>query len=145
MKRTIQAHLGLLLLTLIAGTAAAQTLPKQEAKQMDTNLDGTLSADEHESGVEATFDSIDADEDDFITADELDAAREAKGDAATQSSADRIAALDIDKDGRVSETEHAAGAKEAFKDADASTDGNLNPDEIKAADDAAKAATPIPD
>lgn len=144
MNRKIQAPLGLLLLTLIAGSAAAQTLPKQEARQMDTNLDGTLSADEHETGVEATFDSIDADEDDFITADELDAAREAKGETTTQPTADRIAILDIDKDGRLSETEHAAGSKEAFKDADASTDGNLNPNEIKAADDAAKVPTTNP-
>lgn len=144
MNRTIHAPLGLLLLTLLAGTAAAQTLPKQQAKQMDTNLDGSLSADEHETGVEATFESIDADEDHFITADELDAAREARGEAATQKAADRIAVLDIDKDGRVSETEHTAGAKEAFKDADASTDGNLNPDEIKDADEAAKAAVTTP-
>lgn len=146
MNRAIPVPLALLLVALHAysGPAHAQSTPTQEARQMDANADGTVSADEHEAGVEMTFASVDADEDNFISADELEAARQAKKDRSAQSAADRMAALDIDKDGRLSETEYTAGAKAAFKDADASRDGNLDAAEIKAADDAAKAATPAP-
>lgn len=146
MKRMIQGRSALLFVAVLATTsvAHAQATPRQEARQMDANIDGVVSADEHEAGVEMTFDAVDADEDNFISADEMDAAREAKNERGTQSSADRIAALDLDKDGRLSETEHAAGAKATFKEADASSDGNLDPDEIKAADEKAKAAMPTP-
>jgi hypothetical protein len=139
MNLKIQAPFALLLIALLAATsnAHAQASPKQQARQMDTNVDGTLSADEQEAAVEWTFKSLDTDEDSFLSADELD--------TDDQSSTERMDALDIDNDGRVSETEHAAGAKARFKDADASNDGNLDADEIKTADDAAKPVTPVPE
>lgn len=139
MNRPMQASLGLLLLGMLAASASmqAEETPRQQARQMDANIDGTLSADEHEAGVEMSFDSVDTDGDSFISADELDAARDAGRERGTGSSADRIAVLDIDRDGRLSETEHAVGAKEVFREADASRDGNLSPEEIKAADEAA--------
>ena len=95
MNRPMQASLCLLLLGMLAapgGTQAAET-PRQQARQMDANVDGTLSADEHEAGVEMTFDSVDTDEDSFISADELDtpgtpAARAAPGPPLTYRGAD---------------------------------------------------------
>lgn len=134
----------LLFVALAAASAHAAETPRQKARQMDVNTDGTLSADEFETGVETTFKAIDADEDNFINADELDAASEARGERITGTSADRIAELDLDRDGRLSETEHAAGAKAVFKDADASRDNNLSPEEIKAADAAAQPPPIVP-
>ena len=146
MNRPMQCSLTVLFLASLscATRTPAQETPKQQAMQMDVNLDGTLSADEHEAGVDLAFDTLDADQDNFITADELEVAREARGSRSTASSTEGIAVLDIDRDGRLSETEHAAGAKGVFKEADASRDGNLSPEEIKAADDAARVRVVTP-
>ncbi len=146
MNSSMPYALSLLVLSALACAASthAQQTPRQHARQMGVNIDGTRSADEHEAGVDLAFDTLDADQDSFITADELDSAREAKGEGRTGMSAERIATLDLDRDGRLSRTEHAAGANGGFKQADASQDGNPSTEEIKAADDAAKARVVTP-
>ncbi len=112
---------------------AAEPSLWQESRQLDGNADGTMSLDEYQTGVESKFRAMDTDEDGFVTVDELDGVRLDMADPDQTPSADRIAPMDVDKDGKLSETEHQNSARDRFNQADVSKDGNLDNEEMKTA------------
>ena len=112
---------------------AAEPSLWQESRQLDSNADGAMSLDEYQTGVESKFKAMDKDEDGFVTVDELDGVRLDMGDADKTPSADRISPMDVDKDGKLSETEHQNSARDRFNQADVSKDGNLDNEEMKTA------------
>jgi Ca2+-binding EF-hand superfamily protein len=116
----------------VPATAAA------ELEMMDTDKDGKISAVEHGSGAKAMFDAMDADKNAFVTAQEMDAAHKGRGgadgkaSAGKMSSAEKIAVVDTNEDGKLSATEHAAGARRMFATMDENQDGALTKAELEA-------------
>jgi Ca2+-binding EF-hand superfamily protein len=127
-------------LTLASGVFA-ESFPNEHAgeahfKAMDTNDDGTLSADEHAVGAKKMFDTMDANKDGTVTPEEMDAAHEKiagkKATKADMSSAEKIKMVDSNGDGVLSADEHVAGAKKLFDKMDTNKDGFLSKDELEA-------------
>ena len=116
---------------------------------MDSNRDGSITAQEHAAHAKAMFDRMDADHDGKISAVEVSAGHEmmtkevrivhrgpgmagmgmGTGMGAGMSSADRIKKMDRNGDGRLSAAEHAAGAQAMFNEADTNKDGSLSSEE----------------
>jgi len=106
-------------------------------KQMDTNGDGKISAEEHAAAVKKMFDIMDANHDGKVTADEMTAAHEKitgkKAQPGEMSSADKIKMFDTNGDGVLSAEEHQTGAKAMFDKMDADKDGFVTKAEMTAA------------
>jgi EF hand len=63
------------------GVGAAKTQSSADRiKTLDTDMDGSLSASEHEAGSKAMFDQLDADKDGSLTDVEIKAGHEAKAE-----------------------------------------------------------------
>jgi Ca2+-binding EF-hand superfamily protein len=105
-------------------------------KQMDTNGDGKISADEHAAHVKKMFQEMDANHDGKVTAEEMTAAHEKitgkKAGPGEMSAADKIRTMDTNGDGALSEDEYTAGAKKMFDQIDTDHDGYLTPAEFEA-------------
>lgn len=104
-------------------------------KEMDTNLDGKISAAEHSAVAAKMFTTMDANADGKVTADEMTAAKEKKGKApekAELSAAEKIKAIDTDGDGILTSAEHATGARSMFQSMDSDKDGYLTKAELAA-------------
>jgi hypothetical protein len=99
-------------------------------KQMDTNGDGRLSADEHTAGARRMFEAMDADRDGRVTAAEMQAAQPRvtgrQPAPSDLSAADKIKAVDADGDGVLTAAEHEAGTRAMFARMDTDRDGRLS-------------------
>jgi len=105
-------------------------------KQMDTNGDGKISADEYATAAKKTFEKMDANHDGKVTADEMTAAHQAvaghKAEKGEMTAAEKIKMFDTNNDGVLSEDEYIAGAKRSFDQLDTNHDGYLSKEEIEA-------------
>lgn len=119
------------LTALAGGTPAPATLAG-----MDTDRNGTVSADEHAAAARRMFDRMDADADGLVTAVEMTTAHDAITGRKTQPddlpSAQKIDVIDTDNDGRLSADEHASGARSMFAKMDGNSDGALTQIEFDA-------------
>lgn len=146
MKPMTPRHHGLLTIAMTLGLAlapAAFASPDQSGDKfgmMDSNGDGSVSAEEHAAGANAMFNAMDANKDGNVSAAEMDAGR--KGESGGMSSTDKIATIDTNGDGQLSAAEHAAGSIEMFGEADADKNGSLTAAEMQAAHDAKMGKTP---
>lgn len=91
--------------------------------ELDTNADGTVSAEEFAAGATARFARADQDGDGFLSADEL-----MRHPRAEERAARMIAHLDRDGDGRISASEMP---QDRFARLDRNGDGALTPDELR--------------
>jgi Ca2+-binding EF-hand superfamily protein len=118
-----------------------------EMKMMDTDNDGKITRDEHNSGARKMFEMMDSNKDGKVTATEMDAAREQmmgkksdragdkmadKTGKAMMSSQDKIKMIDTNNDGAISAEEHTQGARTMFDRMDTDRDGSLTATEIAA-------------
>lgn len=115
---------------------------------MDSDGDGAISAAEHAAMAQAMFQRMDADGDGRITTEEMGKGRAmmmeqgmpghgpgtgmgmgpgmGPGMGMGMSAAERITLMDRDGDGRISASEHAAGTRALFSEADTDKDGVLS-------------------
>lgn len=106
----------------------------QEFKMTDTNGDGQISKAEHAAKAKKMFAEADTNHDGSIDAAELSACMVKHGEKADKASAgDWIKMFDQNADGKLSATEHDAGAERMFAQADKNGDGMLSKDECEAA------------
>jgi Ca2+-binding EF-hand superfamily protein len=136
-----------------------------ELKMMDTDHDGSVSAEEHAAGAKQMFQKMDADGDGIVTAKEMDAAhkdmpsahsgasdtssasntssesstgtasRLGKSDRPMKSASSKIKMIDTDGDGTITAAEHEAGARKMFDKMDKDGNGKLSAAEIQAGHD----------
>ena len=130
---------------LVACSLALCTLPafaggdhhkgEDHFKMMDTDGDGRVSRAEHQAAAKKMFTECDANHDGVVTADEMESAKMAKmddsDDKMEMSAKDKIAMRDQDKDGRLTASEHDAGAEQMFAKMDRDGDGYLSQAECK--------------
>jgi len=111
-------------------------------KQIDTNGDGKISADEYATAAKKTFEKMDANHDGKVTADEMTAAHQAmaghKTEKGEMTASEKIKMFDTNNDGVLSEDEYTAGAKKSFDQLDTNHDGNLSKEEFAAGHQATK-------
>jgi Ca2+-binding EF-hand superfamily protein len=104
-------------------------------KQMDTNGDGKVSADEHAAAAKTKFQKMDANGDGKVTSTELESAHEkmmgGKGKPEHMSSTEKIKMMDTNGDGSLSEDEFESGSQKMFEKMDANGDGYVTKDELK--------------
>ena len=116
---------------------AVPSSPHAELQMMDADKDGRISAEEHALGAKSMFDAMDTDKDSVVTAAEMDAAHQASTKAEKESpqklsSAEMIKVVDTNGDGKLSSTEHVAGAKTMFAKMDTDGDGWVDAAELDA-------------
>ena len=102
----------------------------------DADNDGNLTTDEMTAFHDARMQAMDADKDGFVSADEIQAAILARmSDRAADMAKMRIERQDTDKDGRLGQSELAAGpgAERMFARIDANGDGAISREEMEAA------------
>jgi len=146
--------------TAYAGDETKHGSGQAELQMMDTNHDGTVSAEEHAAGAKKMFQMMDKDGDGIVTAQEMNAAHKdmptgrsenaatstdtAGGTSASRlggterkpkSAASKIKEIDSDGDGTISAAEHEAGAKKMFEKMDKDHDGKLSAAELQAGHD----------
>ena len=134
--RTIALVVGAMLASLAFGAGPKAGKPDAEFTAMDTNKDGTVSAEEHAAASKKMFDTMDANRDGKVTAAEMDAAHQRvtgkKSKKTDMSSAEKIKVIDTDGDGILKAEEHAAGSRAMFEKMDTDKDGFLTKDELAA-------------
>ena len=118
-----------------APPAPAPATADENFRKMDTNGDGSITADEHAQGAKSMFDSMDADKNGTVTAQEMDASRAAMGGDTRMSSADKIKTIDANDDGAISAEEHANGSRAMFEKMDTDKSGQLSAAEVQAGHD----------
>ena len=133
----------LLLPLLLLPLAAAALRTSAEFELIDTNDDGRISSGEHEVYARQIFDEIDGEPgDDKLTVAEI-MANESKfvrhvfttGNIlgpAEISTAEKIRRIDANRDGVVSQSEHADAAAALFQHLDLNNNGELSPEEFDA-------------
>lgn len=135
------AILNLTSLVLMAMLAAASPRAA-EFEVVDTNDDGRVSSSEHEVYARKVYDEIDANADDKLTVAEIMANEEkflrhvfTTGNIlgpADLSTAEKIQRLDANRDGVVSQGEHADAAAAKYIKMDINNNGELTPQEFDA-------------
>lgn len=115
---------------------AAIPNPTVEFDRIDSNEDRRVSSSEYEVYTRAQFDAIDSNADDKLTSAEI-MASEAKFNRyvfttgailgpAQLSTAERVQRIDVNRDGLVSQGEHANAAAAKFQDMDTNDNGELS-------------------
>lgn len=108
-------------------------------ESMDDNEDGKISTDEHFAAASRMFEKMDTNADGKVTAAEMTAAHQRitgkKAQKTELTAAEKIKMLDTDGDGALTSEEHAAGARSMFDKMDADKDGYLTKAELKAGHD----------
>jgi hypothetical protein len=108
-----------------------------EFSAMDANHNGRIAPAEHAEGAKKMFDTMDANRDGKVTAAEMDAAHakitgRKTVDDSEMTSAEKIRMVDANRDGVLTATVHAEGAKKMFALMDLDTDGDLTKEEVLA-------------
>jgi len=113
--------------------------PEATFESMDDNDDGKISQDEHFAAASRMFEKMDTNADGTVTAAEMTAAHQRvtgkKAQKTELTAAEKIKMLDTDGDGALTSEEHAAGARSMFDKMDADKDGYLTKAELKAGHD----------
>jgi len=117
----IPVALCLALLAPAASDAAGRKAAPPALAQIDTDHDGTVSADEVKKAADARFDALDTDHDGKLEAKEL----------AGVVSPRALKKADADKDGTLDKAEFEAIATYRFQKADTNQDGTLDDKEMK--------------
>ena len=125
------------LLTQVPQSASAGAkIAAAEFDGMDTNADGTVSADAHAAATRGMFVRMDGNADSVVTAAEMTAAREqitgTKSKPGDLSAAVKIKVIDSNGDRLLSADEHAAGSARMFGKMDTNKDGKLTRAEFDA-------------
>ena len=137
------------LLALAASPAAAQSSTKSQQdeavrfifQRFDDNKDGNITGAEFQKVGQQDFASFDSNKDGTVSRDEY---LDPKAHGAAQLTGDQLARakdiwgkqfdfLDADKNGKVTETEHAAAGTRSFKRLDGNKDGRITLAEMEAA------------
>ena len=109
--------------------------PEATFESMDDNDDGKISQDEHFAAASRMFEKMDTNADLQVTAAEMTAAHQRvtgkKAQKTELTAAEKIKVLDTDGDGVLTSEEHAAGARSMFDKMDADKDGYLTKAELK--------------
>jgi hypothetical protein len=107
---------------------------ERELKQMDTNGDQKLNAEEHAAGARKMFETMDTNKDGKVTAPEMEAGHEQvtgqKAKKGQMSAVAKIKECDTDNDGALTADEQAAGAKKMFEKMDTDKNGELTKNEL---------------
>jgi Ca2+-binding EF-hand superfamily protein len=106
----------------------------------DANQDGSITRQEYLDHRAQTFGKLDRNGDGFFDQDDVPKRRLRNGGGGGERLAELKQQFDQNNDGRISQSEFANGPTLVFDRADQNQDGVLNPDEIAAAKEAAKAA-----
>ena len=113
--------------------------PEATFESMDDNDDGKISQDEHFAAASRMFEKMDTNTDGTVTAAEMTAAHQRvtgkKAQKTELTAAEKIKMLDTDGDGVLTSEEHAAGARSMFDKMDADKDGYLSKSEFKSGHD----------
>ena len=142
MNKALRIRGGLVLGGLVLAAGAWANPSDDKFKTMDADGDGMVTATEHAAGARTMFDRMDTNRDGNVTAAEMDTAHAKGGRKAGKpmTSSEKIAAMDSNDDGVLSLSEHEAGARAKFAEADADGSGTLSRQEMNAAQAAKKAA-----
>ena len=117
----VPAALCLVLLAPAAADAAGRKAVPPALAQIDTDQDGTVSADEVKAAIDKRFDALDADHSGKLDAKELNGLVSARA----------LKKVDADKDGTLDKTEFESIGTYRFQKADKDQNGTLDAKEMK--------------
>jgi hypothetical protein len=124
-----------------AAGGASEAKLAEKFQEMDTNKDGKISMEEHDTWTSRRFDKMDTDGNGSVSGSEMKAAHQKVADKAGKSPealAEKMKALDTNSDGVLSRDEHEAGARAMFEKMDTNKDGFLTKAEVQSGFDRLK-------